>query len=693
MGRPGPPTVKRVLVATDRSETADRAVRWAADLAASREAELQVLQVIVPLANGESTPRDSEQAVREASAALAQFVAEVGGPRARPRVIVAADPTQAILDAIDQEGIDVVVVGNVGMSGRKRFLLANLPNRISHNARCTTVIVNTGSLDGRGGPTGQKNGARGDGTSPPTEGRLLRRAWRIGRVAARAGLKEFLTRRDADLARARAQRLREALEELGPTFAKLGQIMSTRPDLLPPTVIDELAKLQEHVPPLTEAEVVAVMEQELGVPWEDVFASIDPIPLAAGTIAQVHRATLETGEHVVVKVQRPTAEEDILQDLGLLERFAEKAAERPAFREVFDIPAMVEHLSTSLRRELNFQVEASNLRRMRDVLAPFSRVGVPRVYDEYSTARLLVMEEIQGGPVRDAPTGEARHEAARQLLESFYKQVIVDGFFHADPHPGNMKWWNDRVYFLDLGMVGELDERVREQILLLILAFSQRDSAFLAQVVLTLSGVEPASRSIDLDAFQMDLASLIEQYRNLSLQEMQLGPMLQKVSEISVRHHVRVPASLLLAGKAFAQMQLVASDLDPTLDPFAVAETFLLRSTLQQLSDRLSPRKLFYETQKTKIRLVRLLEAFEGMVGARPGGQLRVQFGGTGPLEAAIARGSLRLSLAFGLSSGLVMTVLAANSGRVPRWVPALTGGISSLLAAGLLRDGLLRRG
>src|SRR5207253_6105507 len=147
----------------------------------------------------------------------------------------------------------------------------------------------------------------------------------------------------------RATRLRHALEQLGPTFAKLGQMLSTRPDLISPELADELAKLQDSVSPLTEEEVVRVMEQELGVPWEDVFASIDPEPLAAGTIAQVHRATLEDGDRVVVKVQRPTAERDIVQDLGLLERFARRTAQRPAFRRIFDLPAMIEHLSSSLQ--------------------------------------------------------------------------------------------------------------------------------------------------------------------------------------------------------------------------------------------------------------------------------------------------------------------------------------------------------
>jgi ubiquinone biosynthesis protein len=265
--------------------------------------------------------------------------------------------------------------------------------------------------------------------------------------------------------------------------------------------------------------------------------------------------------------------------------------------------------------------------------------------------------------------------------------VMSEGFFHADPHPGNMKWWNDKIYLLDLGMVGEVDAVVRELVLLILLAFSQGDADFLAEVVLMLSAEEGGSPPDNPDAFQADLQGLIDRYRNLSLKEIQLGPMLQEVSEISVRHNVRVPASLTLMGKAFAQMQLVAAELDPTLDPFAVAESFVLRNTLRQVRENIDPKKLFYDLQKAKLRITRLLEAAESVVGARPGSSLQVQLHGTDQLETAIAQLSRRLSLAVGLSGAVIGTVMAANSERAPRWLPAAIGGVGSLLAAGLLMD------
>ncbi|MDQ3911187.1 MAG: AarF/UbiB family protein [Actinomycetota bacterium] len=683
-------SVERVMVATDRSDTADRAVRWAADVAAAYQAELLLFQVLSSADEGGV----SEDAVSLATEELGRFAEELAGLRGRARVVVDDDPARAILEAVEEERVDVVVVGNLGMAGRKQFLLGNVPNRVSHNARCTVIIVNTAPQDERVDASRRPRSASTE-ASVGAEDRLLGRAWRIGRIMVRAGISDLLMRSrpdDDDAMQSAAQRFRAALDELGPTFAKLGQILSTRPDLLPPAFVEELATLQERVTPLTEAEVVSAMERELGVPWEDVFERIDPQPLAAGTIAQVHRATLDTGERVVVKVQRPTAEQDIFQDLGLLEMFAQKAGERPALQRVFDIPALVGHLSNSLRRELDFRQEAANIRRMHEVLKPFSRLDVPSVYEEYSTSRLLVMQEVQGVAVHEAPVGAARKEAARQLLEAYYHQVMVEGFFHADPHPGNMKWWNDKIYFLDLGMVGEVDAKLRELALLILLAFSQRDPGFLSEVVVMLADDDKRSEGVDFAAFQEDMEQLITRYRDLSLRELQLGPILQEVTEISVRRNVRVPASLALMGKAFGQMQLATSELDPGLDLFSVAESFVLRNTIRQLAGRLDPKKIFYEAQKAQVRLVRLLEAIEGAVGARPGARLQVDFRGTEPLEETITQASRRLSFALGLGGALVATAVTANSSQAPRWVSAVTGGIGSVLAARMLMERARRR-
>ena len=421
--------------------------------------------------------------------------------------------------------------------------------------------------------------------SAAADQRLLGRAARIATVLGKYGFNE--SRRDDDPPELRARRLREALEELGPTFAKLGQILSTRPDLIPPEAVAELAALQDRVTPLDENAVVMVMEEELGVPWEDVFASIEPEPLAAGTIGQVHRAVLDNGERVVVKVQRPTAAEDIGRDLSLLELFAQKTGNRQALRKIVDLPAAIEHLSDSLRRELDFELEAQNVERLRSALTAFPRLDAPRVYQELSTSRLLVLEEIQGVPVREIPEGPARAEAARQLLECYYQQILVEGFFHADPHPGNMLWADEKIFFLDFGMVGELSPEMRGQLLLLLLAFWQEDVPFLTEVVLIMAG--PEAEDADAAGLEVDLTHLLQRYRHTSLGEISLGPLMQEIAHTSTQHGVRLPAPLVLTGKALAQMQLAACELDPELDPFSIVGRFLMKNLLTRVAGERRP--------------------------------------------------------------------------------------------------------
>jgi ubiquinone biosynthesis protein len=667
--------IDRVLVATDRSDTATRAVAWAAEMSGRFDAELLVLQVIAP----EHLPEHAGREAAAAEGALAELTRELCGDRGRALVIYDSDPAQAIVRTCEQEDVDLVVVGNVGMRDRTEFLLGSVPNRVSHNARCSVVIVNTAGTAGPPRPSV-------DATDPgPTEGQLLGRAARVAQVFARFGLS-----RDGSGA-SRARRLRDALEELGPTFAKLGQILSTRPDLLPAEVVAELATLQDHVTPLSEAEIVAVMEKELKVPWEDVFSGIEPDPMASGTIAQVHRATLVGGERVVVKVQRPAAETQIRQDLGLLELFAAKAASRPAFQQVTDLPAIIGHLSSSLLLELDFGNEAANIERMRQVLAPFDRLAVPAVHTGLSTGRLLVMQEIQGIPVLRAPLGEARREAARQLLEAYYHQVLTAGFFHADPHPGNLMWWDDKIYLLDLGMVGEVDAGTREALLLLLLAFWQEDTDFLAEAMLGLAEARPPA-GFDEAAFQADLAGLLASYRHLSLRELRLGPLLQQLTEISVRHRVRLPSSLALIGKAFGQMQLAAAELDPSLDPFTVAGDFYLRQLAGRMRTAVNPRQLFYEGQKVRMRFGRLLEGLERALGVRGGSGLQVELTGVPELTAAIGRAGRRIAIGLASATAIVGTAVTAAAAHPVAWATAVFGAAAVVLTGGLLAD-IARRG
>ncbi|MGH2680993.1 MAG: AarF/UbiB family protein [Actinomycetota bacterium] len=690
--------VRRVMVGTDRSETATRAVEWAASFAERFGAELHIVQVIVP-EHPVGTEHGAAEATRAHGAAddLQHYTTQLAGERGRAHVVIDDDPAMAIVRSSEEHAADVLIVGNAGMAGRKEFLLGNVPNRISHNARCTVIIVNTtnGRTTTVPGP-GSAAAIRSSTTEPVTHPRLVSRGTRIGVVFAKHGLRELFGRPDEEGAvgrRRQARRLRVALEELGPTFCKLGQILSTRPDLLPPEFIEELATLQDAVPPLTEEQVVSVMEQELGVPWEDVFETVEPRPLAAGTIAQVHRASLATGQKVVIKIQRPDARELIEQDLALLEVFAEKASKRPGLKLVIDMEAVFQHLSDSLQRELDFRQEAANMQRIGEVLEPFPRLAVPAVHRDLSSSRLLVMHDVGGGPLETAPDGEPRREAARQLLESFYKQIMVDGFFHADPHPGNLMWQpeEERLYFLDLGMVGEVGAEMREQLMLLLMAFSQEDVGFLTDVTLMLANAIERS-DLDVDRFQSEIGSLMARNRTSSLKDIQLGPILQEMTEISVRFGVPLPASLALTGKALAQMQLATAQLDPELDPFEVAGRFLMRNLLRGMGARFDPKAFFYQSQKFKVRAMRVVEAIERMIGARPGQKMEINFR-AGPLEATVRRAGRHLALGLTAGAAILASGLTAISARVPGWVPVTFGIVGALLTFGMLLDLFRKRG
>ena len=678
---------RRVMVGTDGSERAGRAVQWAASFADRFGADLHVVRVIVP-----QTAGDSGEGAETAADDLMKHARSVAGDRGRSRVIVSDDPAMAIIRASEEDAVDVLVVGNAGMAGRNEFLLGNVPNRISHNARCTVIIVNTRDMDGiRPPPDGVP--IQSGGREESTQHSRIARGSKIAAVFAKYGFRELFGYPDEDGAvgrRRQAKRLRNALEELGPTFAKIGQLLSMRPDLLPAEFIEELAQLQDRVTPMTEQQVVHVMEQDLNVPWEDVFATIDREPLAAGTIAQVHRAELANGEKVVVKVQRPEARDLILQDLAVLKAFAQTTGARPGVRRFIDVPAVFDHLSASLQGELDFQLEAANAKRMGAALAEFSRLGVPSIYNKYSTSRLLVMQDIGGVPAAGIPPGDLSKEVATQLLQAFCKQILIDGFFHADPHPGNLMWqpFEQRLYLLDLGMVGETGPEMRELMILMLIAFWRRDAGFLSEVMLMLSDADRNDQEIA--AFRQEMDAFVAKYCNAPIKNIQFGTVLQEMFEVSLRHGVALPASLTLTAKTLSQMQGAASQMAPELDPFDIAGRFLMRSLLRKIVAYTDAKTLFYESRKIKLRAARIFEALERLVGARPGHKLELNFRAAA-LEQTVQRAGRHLALGITAGFSVLASALTAISDRVAGWVPLTFGffgvGFMVALAAELLRS------
>ena len=692
-----PPDTKLVAVATDGSAGAALAVEWAATFARSLDADLLAIQVIAPdpepaevdasgdddgapdvsEASGAATPERTERELARLAKALESSL-PAEGIRARAVVESGDDIAAVILEAAARADADVVVVGSSGMRGRKRFLLGNVANRVTHLAGCTVVVVNTAT----GEPVPEAAAA-------DTRARR-QRAREIGRILGPMGVRQLsgrLLRLDGDAEGPR--RLREAFEQLGPTFGKLGQILSTRPDLISPEYVSELAALQSNVPPMSEADVVGMMERELAVPWEDVFSDIDPEPLAAGTIAQVHRARMADGHPVVVKVQRPEAEQVVETDLALLEMIVGQAGRSRQLNRIIDLPSLAEQVSRALRDELDFGEEARNIVRMDEIVEGYSCISVPRCHREISTRRLLVMDEVVGGvPLLEAPEGPERTEAARQLMQAYYKQVLEDGFFHADPHPGNMLWADGRIWLLDLGMVGRLDTETRRQLFLMMLAFAQGDADLLTDVSLDLSEVADTS-GVDLATYRDEVAAVISDLRGRSLQEINLVELLNQLTAISVRHGVPLPAAFVMVGKALAQVDIAVSELAPELDPIEEARRFFLRSITRRLANRLDPQQIVYEAERLRYRAGQISEGLATVVGSRPGRQLEVKFT-SARLEQKVVRAGRAVALGLGAGLTWVAATQASTSDQIdPRLSRALrgvAGGLSVWFAAEVAR-------
>lgn len=674
---------RRILAVIDHATPSDEVARWGADWARHEGAEL-ILVRLEPTGDGANGSGHLVEPDTELTNTAQHLVGDAG----RGIHIRACDAAEAIVHFAADQRVDMIVCGNEGMHGRREFLLHNVPNRISHLAHCSVVLVNTARVDQDGTHSRFHHHRDAPNARPDPvafEGHMLGRAAEIGRLLTLLGAREAVSaRRHRGDVRREAKLLRESLEKLGPTFEKLGQMLSTRPDLLAPEFIDELATLQDDVPPLSHSEVVQVMEQELHVPWEDVFESVVEDPIAAGTIAQVHRAVLCTGEHVVIKVQRPQAEEEMGKDLALLRLFAERAVGRDSFDRVIDLPAIVEHLSDSLQRELDFTEEAENIKQMSDVLDSYSRLRVPHVYTEFSTHRLLVMEQIGGTPLLHAPSGPACSEAANQLVESYFEQVLVAGFFHADPHPGNLLWCEDQIVFLDFGMVGHIDAHTRDLLGFLLLAFWHEDVAFLADVLLMLA---EHRGTVDQDTLRAELGELVQRYRHAMLNQMQLGPMLQDLTQLCVRNGIRMPASLALVGKALSQMQLAAARLDETIDPFKIAGRFFTRHMSTNVREVLSPQRLYYNSQKVRMRVSAVIDAVERLTGAKPGFEPSITLKGTERLENILRQAGRRLAAGIIAASAFLICGVTAAFGHVSQALTWLFAAIGIAFALLLFSD------
>jgi predicted unusual protein kinase regulating ubiquinone biosynthesis (AarF/ABC1/UbiB family) len=421
----------------------------------------------------------------------------------------------------------------------------------------------------------------------------VRRALTVARIARRGGIVRvlaeigFVGQRDAT--REGARKFRQALEELGTTYIKLGQLLSSRPDLLPDIYIDELSHLVDEVPPVPFAEIDAIIRADLG---DDVFIVVDPEPLATASIAQTHRALTAGGLEVVIKVRRPNIVEQVELDLSVLRATAHAFAGHSATAQLLQIEALVDELDAHLHQELDFVEEAHNTELIARLIEDFDKLTVPQVVRPYVTARVLVLEWIDGRKV-EAGHGldpELAAELARQFFSSYVLQVVVEGVYHADPHQGNVLLTEDgRLALLDFGLLGRIDEDTRSALSLLLLAIAQNRADDVADLIISLSLTGPDA---DQPGFVHEVRRKLPRFHDRPLSGIHAGEALADLQRIALAHMIALPTSFALVGKTLAQADAVARTLDPSLDPMSLLEGESIGVMRIETERRLEPNRL-----------------------------------------------------------------------------------------------------
>lgn len=432
----------------------------------------------------------------------------------------------------------------------------------------------------------------------PLTPRRLKRYRQIIEVLARHGFGAVLAQLDLDyqlrlpglLSRwqrpangiTAAEHLREAMEELGPTFIKFGQLLSTRPDLVPPAYIDELRHLQDRVPPVPWPAIEASLEVELGGPTGRFFSTIDPVPLAAASLGQVHVARLLNGQEVVVKVQRPDILTRIEVDLDILYDLA-RLAQNTQIGKIYNLIEVAKDFAVILRSELNYRREARNADQFRANFVNELHMYVPRIYWDFTTERVLVMEYVSGIKVDDVAALDAagydRRSVAYHSARMILKEILVDGFFHADPHPGNLVVMPGEVIgVMDFGQVGYLEPGDRAELMRLYLLIVQGETLGIVEHLIHM-GV--ASYRVDRGALQQDIRRLLQKHQGLPLKDIRVAEIMEDITRLAAQYHLRVPGNILALFRVVAMMQGIGFKLDPDFDILTLAARYARRFQLR----------------------------------------------------------------------------------------------------------------
>jgi len=499
----------------------------------------------------------------------------------------------------------------------------------------------------------------------------------------------------------RAERVRMALEELGPTFIKMGQILSTRPDLLPVEFIRELGKLQDNVPPFGFDQAKKIIETELGAPLQDIFMNFDETPVASASLGQVHEALLAEDEEVVVKVQRPGIRKTIEVDMEIMLHLATLMERHLEGWNVHRPTKVVEEFARTLEKEMDYTAEASHMQTFSKHFKGEHTVYVPKVYRGVTTDRVLTMEKIVGIKVSRIDLLEKRgfdkEEIAARGADLIMKQIFVHGFFHADPHPGNIFILPDNVIcYLDFGMMGRIGRQTREDFADLIMGIVHQDesSAVNALLKLTIWDDEP-----ERGLLERDVAEFMDQHFNRPLKELELGKLLHQLLDIATKHRMRLEPDLFLMIKALGTVEALGKILDPDFDITSKAAPFIRHIQL----DRLHPGRIAGDMIDSGADFVSLLKEIPGeirkILKQTRQGRVKIEFEHRGlePMLSTHDRISNRIAFAIVLASLVIGSSLIVLSGIPPKWHDIPVIGLAGFVIAGVmalwLLVSILRRG